>query len=77
MNDSYINIIDALKCNARTWNKVKDDLSKVTLINCKKDTSYGLCYNGTFLGVFIQKNYIDLKELKDTPFTYIKNRILG
>ena len=76
MNQTYQNIVDALHCTNRTWEKVKDDLKNVTLINSLKGT-YGLCYKSSFLGAFIKAEYVDLKELKDTPFTYIKNKTLG
>ena len=77
MNKTYENIIDALHCTTRTWNKVKDNLDLVTVVNCKGDNAYSLFFRGIFLGAFIKKEYVDVKELKDTPFTYEKNLILG
>lgn len=77
MNNTYKNVISLIKQTERTWNKVKDNLNKITLVDCRSGLSYGLCYNNVFLGLFLKKEYVDLNELKDTPFTYDKSRLIG
>ena len=77
MNTTYQSIIDALHCTLRVWDKVKDNLQDVTIINCKGGRSYGLSFQGVFLGVFVKVEYINLEDLKETPFKYENNRTLN
>lgn len=74
-NNTYNSIISALQCSSRSWDKFKDDLSKVTVrklpVRRKETTSsYMVFYDGVFTGLFIKEPYIDLEELKQLGWKF-------
>ena len=74
-NSTYNSIIGSLQCSKRTWDSVKEDLSKVTIrklpIRRKETTSsYLVFYDGVFSGIFIKESCIDLEELKQIGWKF-------
>lgn len=73
MNATYDNIIKHLK-GTRTWKKVSEDLSKITLSKLRSK-NYGIWYDDAFTGVFIDRASVNEKELKETGWKLV-NRTL-
>lgn len=71
MTKSEEYIIEQLHSSPRMWNKVKDNLDKITLRHTKSK-NYGIFYNGIFAGAFLPGSLIKEEELKDTVYTIDK-----
>ena len=73
MNATYDNIIKHLK-GTRTWVKISEDLSKITLSKLPSK-NYGIWYDDAFTGVFIDGSSVNEKELKETGWKLVSRTL--